>query len=475
MTSGRHCPRSSSHFTGPTLTAVAALLITLVITMVGTARADWTTAEITNSATSVRSGSLLFRHEYPNDQTCQTQRGDTTKGCSGTLAAAAGLSTSVSRIDTITNLGATPASTGEVRVSRCELVSQPNAKGGNTDPMLPHHAIGFQAPGPMTTTNAVTLDGTTGYLSDIIPSKMPNAGGLLGSVTLGNGIWFRAKAGDGGPLLSFSDQPATASTKIGRQISLNANGTVSYRYAPDGSAIATSGLAFNDDGWHFAYARTVLNVLLGIGDVVLVRTATITLYVDGGGGAGNQRQVSTGTLDLLSLGNILGDITGYWHLGIQPGVSPSYFKGSLSNAVVFDQGSAPTASLPTSQAAMTTFAGGASQHWLLGSPGTQTTTAAIGYLANQPCAQTRLELDFTNPLRTVGPTTLGSLATNAVDVPVPAGGATSTMITVLSRGPLFDPQAAGLHLLAPLSWSVDFGGGWRQSFDWDLAASRVIL
>lgn len=452
--------------------AMVALLAMFAIATPGTL-GGWTSGSIENDTNSAGTGQLSFVHTYPT--ACSLTGPASSTACAGTIAATTAAGTSpASTTDTIADHSLLPSGQGlteQVEAQSCAPVQQTNTRTA-TNPMLPRYNTTFQAMDKWTGTNAVSLDGSTGYLADALSQTQPNPGISLGS-TYGLGVWFKTSSSSGGPLFEIGDNPTNTAGGDDRILYLNASGTLTFIQNTTGAASAktTTTKQYNDGQWHFAY------VTLSVITVVLSAVSTTTLYVDDdpavtGGGA-----LIGYTAD-----------TGYWHLGWAPtaltGLASPYLDGSLSNFVVFNTANAPAAPTSTqraSQAAFTTWASTATEHWLLGDPGTTTYTAAIGYLTGGD-ACTMDTLGWTLGASTaVSTMTLRALVnagwspTTPISAPTP--GNTQTSTTSYARvASGYDTDVAGLHLYAPLAYRVTTSPhtAWSLTFTWPDATAAFI-
>ncbi len=107
---------------------------------------------------------------------------------------------------------------------------------------------------------AVTLNGTTGYLSSTQAFTIPT--------TLTEETWFRSSSTKGGLLVGLGNAQTGASTTADRQLYLTDAGKVSFSVSTGGTAkTITSTKTYNDGAWHHAAAT-----LSGSGTI---------LYLDG--------------------------------------------------------------------------------------------------------------------------------------------------------------------------------------------------
>jgi hypothetical protein len=361
--------------------------------------------------------------------------------------------------DSVTNNGTALSSSLSQKVSAasCAPVQLANAKAA-TDVMLPRYATTFQSTDPWGGTNAVTLGGGSAYAAAVTTDTTAAAGGS----TYGMGIWFKASAGQSGPLMSMSASPTntTGSAYDDRALYLGTDGKVSLVYMTWGLKVTTDA-SYNDGNWHFVYVNLSQGLL----------TTGTTLRVD------STSKVATYVLSGYNTG------TGYWHLGwgspALTGLSTSTFTGSLSNMVVFNGGTTPaappTAAQLASQSAFSAWATPtATDYWLLGDTGLTTyagTNPTIG--ATSPCASLNVDWSFTNPAATAASSTQLSafVAGGPVAVAAPAPGATQVSTLAISQRPsTYNAYVAGLRLLVPFTSKVTTtSGAWPLTFTWSSA------
>jgi signal peptidase I len=167
---------------------------------------------------------------------------------------------------------------------------------------------------------AVTLDGSTGYISTPSEELAPN--------TFTLSLWFKTTTTAGGKLIGFGSSATGASSLYDRQLYLSNGGQLNFGVFPGlfSYSVITSPKAYNDGAWH-----QVIATLSGSG---------MHLYVDGGQVAQNT-SVTSGEFNV-----------GYWRIGYDslssswPNAPTSpYYRGSLSDVSVY------TAALSASQAA----------------------------------------------------------------------------------------------------------------------------
>lgn len=467
------------------LTALAALSLLLL----GSTRtlSGWSNGQILNSTDTTLSGTPAFTHTYSAGPTCTASAAAPTPSCAGTLISGQVPTAGRSASDAITNNGTIPSSglSQAVAVSSCQPVKFANTKT-SSNPMVVRYGTTFDTgggTGPMSDkVGYTTLDGASpgGYATAVVQQTQPGASLLSVGQISGVGIWFRATAGTAGPLFSFgasADNTTTGSWD--RTLYLNSSGQLSFIWNSGGNSIgpttAPAG-GYADGNWHFAY------VTLGGVNVVLVGLIPqVTLYVDG---------TSRATTPLLSL-SPYSSFAGYWHLGFAPtsktGVT-SYFKGSLSDFVVFNGSSFPTATtVPTSSATFSTFATNATEWWPLNDTGTTTYTGTLpvvgagsGTTASAACKSIDLGWTFTSPSGTASSssTSLYTLATSgASSVSAPGPSSTQNAALALAHDAAYNSYVAGLHLWVPMTSTISTlpGNKWPLTFSWTPSPLTTIV
>jgi Concanavalin A-like lectin/glucanases superfamily len=454
------------------------------------------TGRITNTNDKNGSGTLLYTHTYAGGTTCSSVPSSgpilitSAFSCPGGIqpATATPTSGSSSGSDSIQYRGTALAArvTQTVSAASCGPVQLANA-AKIANPMLARYGTSFNATGgPMDSAGFITLDGATpgAYESGVNLSSEPPTGALSLGPRYGLGIWFRADAGNNGPLLSFASSAVNGSGNVDRVLYLDAGGKLSFIFNTGGTAIGPSNGTYTDGLWHFAY------VTMSAVTVLVATVPTVTLYVDGA-------QQATTPL----LGGLAGytSYPGYWHAGWAPrattGLTTDYFRGSLAQLAVLDTSPAPTGTTlgkPTTQMAYSSaIATSVSEFWPLNDTGTSTFGGPYPYTVSSstnPCSLVNVSWGFTNP------TTCGwspnSLTAACSDPPVsslaafvsagaqtiasPAPGATQTSTIKLSRGAGYDTTfLPGLRLYAPLTFKAT-SGGWVNTFTWAAATSAFL-
>lgn len=471
----------------PLLGVALLALVTLALGST-TSLSDWAHANVTNSSNSHPVGAVAFTHTYAAGPSCSAGAAATSAACTGTLIsgkvpASGGLSAS----DVITNNGDIPAASlsQSVAASSCEPVQFANSKNtGNS--MVARYGTTFDtgdASGPMGGVGYATLDGASpgGYATSVTAQTQPG-GSLLSAGTIsGIGVWFKASSGSTGPLFSFgANADNTTGGNWDRALSMNASGQLTFFWNTGGSSIGpttTSG-GYANGGWHFAYLT-----LGGVNVVLIGLIPQVTLYVDG---------TQVATTPLISLSPFTA-YSGYWHLGYAPttttGLSTAYFKGSLSNFVVFDGSSFPTpTTVPTSASSFATFATNATEWWQLNDSGVTTyngTLPAVGAGSASPaasaaCKSLDLGWSFTSPSGTAtsATTSLYTLVTSgASSVGAPGPGLSQTATLTSSHDAAYNSYVAGLHLYVPMTSTISTlpSNKWPLVFSWTPSATTTIV
>lgn len=437
------------------------------------------TATVSNDSDAASAGALAFEHVYQSTNCALSGASETSVQCTGSIAptAATPATGTVSAADAITDSGTVSASDLEEQASAAscgvaDLANQPDS----SNVMLPRYGTTFATTGgPMSGAGSITLDGSSGYASDVVSQTQPNPLISLGA-TYALGIWFRTSSSTGGPLFEIADSPTNTAGGDDRVLYMTSAGKLSFIQSTAGTTTTTPA-SYNDGAWHFVYiTMSAVNIVLG------VETVT-TIYVDGA-------EVATGGGLLTSY---VAD-AGYWHLGWAPasvtGVS-TYFTGSLSDFVVFDTTpapAAPSASALASQTAWAAWAAGASELWPLNDSGTTTFTGSLPQIGStSPCTMIDLTWGLTNPTScaaapnsAVGAcstsSTLAAFANGAWQtLAAPGPGQTQTSTITTSRASTYNAYISGLHLYVPLAFRVLAAAGtWSETFSWSSAASAFI-
>ncbi len=459
---GRHDPWSRR----AAASAVAAALGLLVLVSTGTeaTRAGWTTAGLAHPSTSAATGSLAVTHTY-SPSTCASQAREAgTLTCPGRLSpTAAATAGGVTATHQTRNDGTLLSASVEAAVGApsCGPVKLDNLRDA-TNPMLPRDTTAPLASGPFGGTNAITLDGSLDYASSVVSRIYAGSTLLSAGQRVGWGIWF-ASTGSG-PLFEIASSATDIAGGDSRSLHLNPNGSLTFLANASGSMSTSSSAGWNDGSWHFAYVTL---------ELALVGLATTTrIHVDG-----TQVGSSTGVLTSMSADS------GYWHLGRAPtartGLSTAYFSGRLSNMVVFPPGSAPAApssAQRASQAAFTTWAAAAADHWVLGDSGTTTYAGpypVIGVVS--PCSLVDVTWATTGPASQVGPVPLSTFADGSWrTVAFPGPGVQQSVTLTLKRGAAYSSYVTGLRLYAPLRQRFSAGGSWSTTFTWPDAAGVFL-
>jgi hypothetical protein len=426
------------------------------------ALAAWTTGVVGNSANDARASTLAFTLTG-SAGACAQGVGTTTtlaapKACPGSLVGAG----------SVTNVGSAPPGqlSATVRGESCGTVQLADRLAPSA-PMLPRRATSFRQSGPYGAGSAITLGGSA-YAASVQAQTSTS----VNNGRYGYGIWFRATAGQGGTLFSFDASPVDSATAGGddRTLSLGADGRLTFTVLRGlgllQPAPATTTASYADGAWHFAYVTMAVSGL----------TLTNTVYIDGQQAA-RQQALNVALIQYVTT-------TGYWHVGWGATSTPAYFTGSLSNFVVFAGGAAPTvpATNPATQAAMNTFATGATDHWVLDDTGLTTWTGAQPVIGTtSPCDLTLLTWSFAGPaataLTSVRASTAAAGSAYAVTA-LPGPGATQTSTLTVARAGGAADYVSGLRLLVPLTYRVvagATGSAWTQTFRFASAESAVVV
>lgn len=479
----RHRRRASA--ARSVLLALFAAAVVLTAGSTGTL-SSWSAAQVANATDNAKLGSLAFTHTYASGPSCSAGPDASSVACSGTLVSGNVPAGGASASDAITNNGdvASSALSQSVAAASCEPVQLANTKD-STNPMVVRYGTTFDtgdASGPMNGVGYTTLDGASpgGYETSVTAQTQPGSGLLSAGTLSGVGIWFKASSGSSGPLFSFGAQAAnTTSGNWDRALYLNTAGQLALVWNDTGSAIGpttTSG-GYANGSWHFAYVT-----FGGVNVALIGLIPQVTLYVDG---------TQVASTPLLSLSPFT-TYSGYWHLGFAPtattGLSTAYFKGSLSDFVVFDGSTFPTATTkPTTAAAFATFATGATELWPLNDSGTTTYTGTLpvvgagsGTTASAACKSLDLGWSFTAPSGTASSTStsLFTLVTSgAAAVSAPGPGSTQSATLALAHDAAYSSYVAGLHLWVPMSSTITTlpGNRWPLTFSWTPTATSTIV
>jgi hypothetical protein len=162
------------------------------------------------------------------------------------------------------------------------------------------------------TGRAITLNGSTGYVSSAAAGQ-PAATAGLNTFTVG--IWFRTTTTKGGRLIGFGLSRTGASSQYDRHLYLTDAGKVVFGVYPGGFQSLSSTDAYNDGAWHQAVGQ--------------VGPGGMKLFVDGEAVAANPA-VTTAE-----------GYSGWWRVGYDnlngwPDAPTSYFfAGTVDDAVVW--------------------------------------------------------------------------------------------------------------------------------------------
>lgn len=426
----------------------------------------WTTGVLTNQTNGAGAGTLAFS-VTGSAGACAQATGTTT-----TLAAPQACPGSLVGSGSVTNAGTTRPGqlSATVRGESCGTVQLADRLVSSA-PMLPRRSVQFRQTGPYGAGSAITLGGSPAggaYAASVQAQTSTSVNGGR----YGYGIWLRAAAGQGGTLFSFDASPVDTATtgSDDRTLSLGTDGRLTFTVLRGLGLLqppaATSTASYADGQWHFAYVTMVVSGL----------TLTNTVYVDGQQAA-RQQALNVTLVQYVTT-------TGYWHVGWGATSTPAYFTGSLSNFVVFAGGNAPAVPTtnPATQAAMDSFATGATDHWVLDDTGTTTWTGAQPVIGTtSPCDLTLLTWTFASPAATAftalpASTVAAGAAYAVAALPAPGTAQTSTLSAARASGA--NAYVAGLRLLVPLTYRVVAGSSastWTQAFRFASADSAVVV
>lgn len=467
----------------PILGLLLLALVTLTLGSTGSMSA-WAQANLTNNGNNRPVGAVAFTHTYAAGPSCTAGAAASSAVCNGTLVSGNVPGTGgLSATDTITNNGniASSALSQTVGAPSCEPVQNANSKNSG-NPMVVRYGTAFNVSGgPMGGVGYTTLDGASpgGYATAVVAQTQPG-GSLLSAGTIsGIGVWFKASNGSTGPLFSFGANAGNATGgSWDRALSMNSSGQLSFVWNSSGSSIgptSTTG-GYANGAWHFAYITLGVVLLTGL-------NPQVTLYVDG---------TQAAQTPLVGLSPYTA-YSGYWHLGYAPtattGVSTAYFNGSLSNFVVFDGSSFPTATtVPATAAAFATFATSATEWWPLDDGGVTTyngTLPSVGAGSASPaasaaCKSLDLGWSFASPSGTAtsSTTSLYTLVTSGGSaVAAPGPGSSQTATLALSHDAAYNAYVAGLHLYVPMTSTISTlpANKWPLAFSWTPSATTTIV
>jgi signal peptidase I len=154
---------------------------------------------------------------------------------------------------------------------------------------------------------ALTLDGSTGYISTPTPVSSPEVFSLE--------MWFNTTTTTGGKLIGFGTAQTGTSSQYDRHVYMTDSGHLIFGVYVSGTDTITSPLTYNDGNWHHMVAT--------------LSSTGMKLYVDGAEAASNSG-IADGEPD-----------TGYWKIGYDnlsgwPSAPTSYyFKGTIDDAAVY--------------------------------------------------------------------------------------------------------------------------------------------
>lgn len=459
----------------------------------GETMSGWATGTVRNSADSAATGTLAFSHVYGSGGCSAGPSVTAAKACAGQLTPTAVTPSSgtTSAGDSITNNGTLRSAslTQQLSAASCAPVQFANSKNGG-NPLLVRYGTAFSASGgPMGGAGYATFDGGApgGYATAIAQQTQPTGpSGLLDlttTSTYGLGIWFRTATA--GPLFEIGSSPSNAAATDDRILWVDGTGKMHLIYNQAGNAVAqTATTNYADDGWHFAYvvlSNSVVGVNVLGAKVIVSATSTETVYVDGAQVASGSQSVSVSTV-----ASSFNATTGYWHAGWAPvaktGLGTAYFKGSLSNFLVWDTPNAPgapTAANLATQSSFSAWAGSPTEWWPLNDPGTTTYTgSALPASMSAPCSQVTIAVAFSSPTDSVPTQTLSAFANGvARTVVAPDPATTQTMTTSVGRAASYNGDIGGLHLYVPLSiveTTKPASSAWTLTFRWADPTMAVI-
>lgn len=332
------------------------------------------TATVHNTSSTVgTSGMLLSASDGTGTQCANTSPVTPTQSIAcvrTTLPSTVGNGTAATQAVTLTTKETSPAyatmqangGCGPVKLADQALSSSPMLVRGTPS--------AFDAtPGPLTSSGALTLDGTSqsaGFATDISQTTL----GSLGP-TMTVGVWFKTTAANGTLLVLGNSSSAISETSEDARLEIS-GGTVKFTVNATlvGTITAQTASTYNDGNWHLAVATTA---------GVIATTASV--YVD------NAAPKTGGGLGLLT------GFTGYWHLGWSS--ASGYFNGSLSDAFFINNTNLDTAHVSSlygsgDQATWASRLSGDSptESWSLADTGTTTYTGGglPGINNTDPCS-----------------------------------------------------------------------------------------
>lgn len=185
-----------------------------------------------------------------------------------------------------------------------------------------HGGVTYNVPGPCPGRSAVTLDGSTGYVSTSTAQNNPT--------TYSVSLWFRTTTTRGGLLIDFADPSAGTPTTSDRMVYMDNSGHLVFGTHSGQYTTLTSPAGYNNGAWHQVTAsQSGQGMRLSV-DGVLVAANTVTTSQN---------------------------FTGYWRIGggnfdswpVKP--SSRFFAGSVAQAAVF-----PTALSPAQVSSLYTAA-----------------------------------------------------------------------------------------------------------------------
>lgn len=367
--------------------ALATVLGALSLVAVGTAEGGMSA---TGSSSNQAGSGAAALADTVGSTTCSAHG---PQGAAGSSSVAAPCTSSLAPTSVTTSTSPVAASVSnpgtlgaqlDVASSTCGL-QQAADSSGSADTAIAYGGVTFGQPGPLGG-SAVTLDGSTGYLSTVTSLSAPTTG-------FTELAWFKTTGS--GSMVSFENVYGTAGPgEWDRMLWVDPAGHVVAGVYPGSTQEAVSSGTYSNGAWHLAE--------------MTVSSAGLSLYVDGALQATDPS------------GSSAQAYTGYWHIGWSNATSGwpdpptnAFFPGSLSGVAV----------LPTALSA-------AQSQSLFASSSFSTYTAAVD--ADGPSQFWSLQDSGTTPY-------LGTVPGSSTTYPDVAGGDTATPVggaTPTSAGPL---------------------------------------
>ena len=193
-----------------------------------------------------------------------------------------------------------------------------DTSGNNRPGTYTASGVTYNQPGPCPrdTGRAITLDGTTGYISGPATAQ-PGPGAF--SVEM----WFKTTTTRGGKLIGYGNSATGNSTNYDRHVYMSNTGQVYFGVYPNTVKTIATTTAYNDGAWHHIAAT-------------LSPTAGMALYLDGQLAATDTTTTTAQTY------------TGFWRIGDdnlngwtnQP--TSTFFAGSLAYTAAYTTVLTPT-------------------------------------------------------------------------------------------------------------------------------------